>query len=450
MESYHRYHKFNGVVLVANKGRVLFEKGFGPAVVEFGVMNTPRTRFRIASITKVFTTTLILQLIDEKLVELDKPIGKYLDGVRPEIAGRVTVRHLLEHTSGLAREYFPRSQNLNRNYSMTELLDAVNKNTKLINEPGSAVSYSNAGFVLLAAMIENVTGSKYREALQERIFTPLEMNDTGVEQSITTLVPRLASGYRLRLGTYIPAARISMSWTRGNGGIFSTASDVLRFDQALRGPTLLSEKAKSLFFRKGIGSFALTWQVGNNPTGYPTNIGRIAWARGANQGGFRVQWTRQLDDDRTVILLSNLDYSPRNEITKKIFSLLLGESITLPERPLSDIAVEAYDRKGTTAAEVILTRARKKDENRTGQAINEILELGHHLIRTGKPKKSIGLFKMCDKLYPNTAGIIVSTAFAYLESGNLDEAKKLAQRVLTIDSENKDARLILKQVQNRH
>jgi len=453
MEAYHRYHKFNGVVLVAENGRVVYQRAFGPAVLEFGVMNTLKTRFRVASITKIFTATLVLQLMDEGLVDLDKPVGRYLKAVRPEIAKSITIRQLLEHKSGLGREYFPRSQDLNRDYSMSELVKAVNDHTKQIEEPAKSVKYSNAGYVLLAAVIENVTGEKYSEALRKRILEPLKMLDTGVEEKTAAVIPRLARGYRLRLGTYRQANRIGMSWTRGNGGVYSTAHDLLRFDRGLRKSTLLSKKAKEMFFQKGPSTFAISWQVANNPTGYPKNVGRIAWARGANQTGFRVQWTRQLDADRVVILLTNLDYSPRNEITQKIFTLLLKGSVSLPERPLSNIALDIYKRDGIDAALAVLTKTKATDENKAGQAVNEILELGHHLIRAQNPKAAIGFFELCNRLYPDLPGIINSLAYAHLEAGNKAKATELARRVLTLkasDSEVSDAREILKGSEGKH
>ncbi|MCG8457551.1 MAG: beta-lactamase family protein, partial [Holophagales bacterium] len=325
----------SGVALVAEGGEIVYEGGIGLASAEHEVANTPGTRFRIASITKVFTAIVVLRLAEANLLDLDRPIGEHIDGLRGDLADRVTPRQLLEHRSGLDREYLPPDADLARDYSLRELLRSIDQNTGWVAEPGATVSYSNAGFVLLAALVENVTGRPFAAAVRDHILEPLGLRDTGFEQSSSAVIPKLATGYRVRLGIRIRAERGGMSWTRGNGGIYSTARDLWRLDRALRDGSLLSEASTKLMFSQGEKSFAIVWQVGDPPTGYPRSLGRLAWARGANPGGYRSQWMRQLDGDRVVILLTNLDFAPRHQIAGRIFSLLLGEEVELPTSPLS-------------------------------------------------------------------------------------------------------------------
>jgi CubicO group peptidase (beta-lactamase class C family) len=450
MQAYHGYHQFNGAVLVAEGGQVVYADSFGAADVEFDVPNTPQTRFRIASITKVFTAVLILQLVDEGTVHLDSPVGEYVSMLRPDIAERVSVGQLLNHTSGLAREYFPASHDDSEAHSMRDLLQAVNENTQFLAEPGERNTYSNAGFVLLAAVIENETGETYEQALQSRIFDPLGLRDSGVEGPAHGVVPGLAQGYRLRLGTYLRAPIIDMSSTRGNGGMYSTVGDLLLFDQGLRAGTLLSPEATTTLFDIAPGSILASLQAATDPAGYPAGVGRLAWARGANPGGFRSQWTREMDGDRSVILLANLDYSPRNEITKGLFAILFGEEPPIPDRPLSDRVLAMMRDAGVDAAATLLNVERSKDENAAGRAVNELVEFGHHAIRAGRPEEAVRVFEVCDGAFPDVAGIVVSLGFAWLEAGEKGRAEEFANKALKLEPGLTDAHEVLDLVRMRH
>ena len=442
LDTYHAQYRFDGVALVAKGDSILYEGGVGWADVGLDIPNTPATRFRVASITKVLTSILILQLVDEGVVGLDAPIGEYVAGLRPDLGTQITIRHLLTHTSSLPREYLPADADPRRDYRLADLVDAVNRSAPSALTPGEEVSYSNGGFVLLAAAIEAGTGLRYRDALSARIFEPVGMTDSGTEEGAAFVVPGLARGYRLRLGTYIHADRGGGSVVRGNGGIYSTARDLLRLDRALRNGELLSARSHSFMFTKGAGPFAITWQVGEAPDGYPAGLGRLAWARGANSGGFRTQWMTQLEGDITIILLSNLDFAPRHDITARIFRVLSGAPADLPQTPLSILVLDAMQEEGDSEALALISSKEISEEDRSG-AINELVELGHHRIRAQEPESAIPLFALADLTYPDNSGIIVSLAYAHLESGHWAQARQLAEKALSLAPGDPDAMMVL-------
>ncbi len=442
LETYHAQYQFDGVALVAKGDSILYEEGLGWADVGLNVANTPSTRFRVASITKVLTSILILQLVDEGSLGLDAPVGEYVAGLRPDLGTQVTIRHLLTHTSSLPREYLPGGADPHREYRLADLVDAVNNSAPSTLTPGEEVSYSNGGFVLLAAAIETATGLRYRDALRARIFEPVGMTDSGTEEGAAFVVPGLAQGYRLRLGTYIHADRGGSAAVRGNGGVYSTAHDLLRLDRALRNGKLLSARSHSFMFTKGAGPFAIAWQVGEAPDGYPAGLGRLAWARGANPGGFRTQWMTQLEGDITIILLSNLDFAPRHDITARIFRVLSGAPVDLPRTPLSIQVLEIMRREGNSKALALISSEEIPEEDRAG-AINELVELGHHRIRAQEPQGAIPLFALADCTYPDNPGIIVSLAYAHLESGHWAQARQLAEKALRLAPDDPDAVMVL-------
>lgn len=443
VESYHRTHRFDGAVLVAEGDRLLYEDGFGEADRWHGVPNTPATRFRVASITKVFTAVLVLQLAEEGALDLDRPVGRYVPRLRPEIADEVTVRQLLTHRGGLDVEYFAGEESPEHPYTVTELVDSLNVNTSLVASPGERFSYSNAGYVALAAVIESVSGTSYRSALRTRILDPLGLVDTGTEESATEIVDGLAQGYRLRLGVPIRADHQNMSSTRGNGGIYSTVRDLWYFDLALRSGELISEESLEILYGAGPGEIVASVATNVESDGYPDAAGRVAWARGANPGGFRTQWTRQVEGELTVILLANLDYSPRQEITQGLFEIVFGGDPPVAEPSAAQRTVERLEENGMESAADYLEEIRVADEAEAGGAINELYELGHHLIRAGNPVRALEVFRTIDRVYPDIPSIVVSFGYAHLAAGNPDAADSLARRTLELEPNQPDALEVL-------
>jgi len=166
VKQYNEYGQFNGSILVADQGKVIYEKGFGMANMEWGIPNGPDTKFRIGSITKQFTAALILQLVDEGKIKLDGRLSDYLPDYRKDTGEKVTIHQLLNHTSGIPSytsnpEFFPKhSRNA---YGVPEFVKTF-ASGDLEFEPGSKFSYNNSGYTLLGAIIEkNVAGRRSRK-----------------------------------------------------------------------------------------------------------------------------------------------------------------------------------------------------------------------------------------------------------------------------------------------
>ena len=181
MNKYEEYKQFNGSLLVAENGEVVLKKGYGLANMEWNIPNGTDTKHRVGSITKQFTSMLIMQLVEEGKVELDKPITTYLKDYPKETGDQVSIHHLLSHTSGVPNmTSFPGFfEDMSRDpYSVKELTE-IFADSSLVFKPGEKFAYSNSGYILLGAIIEEVTGKSYEEVLHERILDPINMNDTG-------------------------------------------------------------------------------------------------------------------------------------------------------------------------------------------------------------------------------------------------------------------------------
>jgi CubicO group peptidase (beta-lactamase class C family) len=238
--------RFSGVVLLESNGEILLHDAWGQAEKAFGGANAPDTKFNLGSMNKMFTAVTVARLVEEGRLALDDTIGKYLgpEWLRPGIGDKVTIEHLLTHTSGLGSYYSPELMELNpgRFRDIDDFQEIVRQDS-LRFEPGSNWSYSNTGFLLLGAIIENVTGRSYYDVVREYVYEPAGMTATDAYM-FDEPTPNLAVGYERGRGGEGPAWRSNVYGhvARGGpaGGGYSTAPDLLAFARALRENRLLS------------------------------------------------------------------------------------------------------------------------------------------------------------------------------------------------------------------
>lgn len=318
---------------VVRDGKVVRAAGYGLANVEHQVAAKPETVFQSGSVGKQFTAAAVMMLVEEGKVSLDDPLLRFF-GQAPATWRDIKVRHLLTHTSGLT-DYTDSSAakdalvDLRRDYTEQEL---VQKAFSLPIEfaPGSQWSYSNSGYLVLGALIHNVTGKFYGDFLQERIFGPLGMGSTRII-SEADIVPDRAAGYRLENGVLKNQEWVAPSVnTTADGSLYLTVLDLARWDIALSREELLKRT-----------SLAQMWtpaRLANGST-YPYGF---AWALGEQRGhtliehggswqGFRAHIARYVDDHLSVIVLANLAEAPVGVIAHTAAGLLAPD-LALPGR----------------------------------------------------------------------------------------------------------------------
>ncbi len=235
--------EFSGAFLVARDRRVLVQEAHGLADREGGTPNTLDTKFRIGSMNKMFTAVATLQLVEKGALALDDPIGEHLpDYPNKDVASKVTVRHLLTHTGGTG-DFFGSAFDQNRE-TLREHSDYVRLfgSRGLLFAPGTRFEYSNYGFVLLGAIIESVTGRSYYDIVRQNVFAPAGMTLTDSLPESEDVVDR-STGYMRESpdGRWVPNTD-SLPW-RGTaaGGGYSTVGNLMRFGEALRAGTLISD-----------------------------------------------------------------------------------------------------------------------------------------------------------------------------------------------------------------
>lgn len=322
---------FTGTVLVAQNGKFLLAKGYGYANAEWESPNTLQTKFRLGSLTKQFTATAILQLREKGLLSLQDSLCKYLqpcvEAWRP-----VTLHHLLSHTSGVAGYGdMPDPQTRTLPPWTAKQIAAQFRETSLEFAPGTRWKYSDWGYCLLGLVIESVTGKSYTQVLREQIFEPLAMHDTGYDQAETILEQR-AVGYRLVGERLENAEYINMAGPYSAGGLYSTAEDLYKWDQALYADVILPPGALALMWTEVMSNYGYGWMVST-----PTSPSKPPWAlperfqvvHPGSIKGFTSEILRFPDEHVTVIVLANLEDA--HIVGPELAAIVLGDSFSLPD-----------------------------------------------------------------------------------------------------------------------
>ncbi len=292
-------HTFSGSILVAREGRVLLANGYGLADREGGVPNTPATKFRIGSLTKAFTAAAVLLLQEEGKLDDDDPLARFIPDY-PE-GDRITLRHLLSHTSGIPNfTALPEYAEYSIHPATLPGTIALFRDLPLEFEPGSRFRYSNSNYIVLSYVIEQVTGSTYEEFLRQRIFEPLGMNDTGYDHNDPAL-PGMARGYDFdaEAGKLREASYIDMTVPGGAGGLYSTVRDLLIWHQALSDDRLLTPASRALIFTPVRSGYGYGWGI---QTAFADRL-TISHQGGIN--GFLSAIWRFPDEDLVIVALSN-------------------------------------------------------------------------------------------------------------------------------------------------
>ncbi len=314
-------------VLVSRDGRVLMRKAYGGADLELGVPMRPDHVFRLGSITKQFTAVGILMLADEGKLSLDDEITKFFPGY-PTHGRRITVEHLLTHTSGI-RSYtsIPEWRPLTRNDLTPAELIAVFRDQPMDFAPGTDWRYNNSGFALLGAIIEQLSGQSYADFTRTRFFEPLGMRDTRVETH-EALIPRRVRGYSMGQGRAISNADyISLTHPYAAGALVSTVDDLHRWGQAMAAGRLLKPET----WRRAFTAYRLA-DGRSAGYGYGFFVGELAGKptveHGGDIDGFSTDGVWIPSEKLQVYVLSNVERNFANpaSMSARIAERVLGAS----------------------------------------------------------------------------------------------------------------------------
>lgn len=313
---YGDHQAFMGSVLVTKAGQPLFETSYGSANVERRILNTAETKFRIASISKQFTAAAILLLEERGLVNIDHLLSEFLPDTAPAW-NSVTIRHLLNHTSGVPNyERLDGYKSLLVNGYTPERLLAMLKGRELDFQPGSKYAYSNSGYFLLGRAIETVSRQTYAQFLKENLFDPLGMADTGVDDG-TPKSDDFAVGYQ-RSSDLEVAPYFDINMFLGSGSLYSTTHDLARWTWSLRNGSVLSSASLEKMRTPALNNYGLGVSIDSE--GGRTRI----WHTGSLDG-FNTALAFYPESQVVVVGLSNLADTGVRDISRELAALAHGE-----------------------------------------------------------------------------------------------------------------------------
>ena len=440
MMGYYRNGLFDGVVLVSEKGQVIYNKALGLADREWNIPMTVDTKFKIGSVSKVFTAFLILQLVQDGRLSLDGTIADYLPDYAGKQKDRITIRHLLTHTSGVLNSLEPAEEAVKErlHHGLRDLIRYA-EGADLVCEPGKEFHYSNFGYSILACIAEKVTGRPFGDLLEEKIFAPVGMHDTR-EYSDLRIEERLARGYEYKLLTgYENAAYFDASYAAGCGGLISTAEDLFKWHLAFLAGRLLSSPFKE----------SMAEPLKPSPYGNGLEIRTLARGGSGDSltiaehsgsvNGFGSYMGQILQDTSLVVVLKNSRsdtyispaYAPA--IGREILSILSGEEVRPPRKSIARHVGLVLGTEGIERALAEYDRVKKDDPGGFSFDESELNALGIELMfRFKRIDEAVRIFEVNMIEFPRSYNAYDSYAYALREKKDYPNSMKYYRKGLEI------------------
>ena len=294
---------FAGSVLIYKNSKVILSKGYGMADIENNVLNAPSTKFRIASVTKQFTSALVMALQEEGVLNVNDPIQIYF----PDFpnANRITIHHLLSHTSGIMElSTLKEIDSLTLNPLSIDFYINYVRNKPLDFEPGSKFKYSNTGYMMLTRIIEKATGKSYIDFLTEKVLVPLNMTSTGLDDTENIVTHRARGYYLNNRGEIKNAPYVHLPTLGGAGALHSTTEDLLKWCLAIQQKKILKPASWDSILKPNLGNYGYGHFI--------TEINkRNVIMHGGSVQGFASQFIYYPNDNAVIIILKNIENTPR-------------------------------------------------------------------------------------------------------------------------------------------
>jgi CubicO group peptidase (beta-lactamase class C family) len=404
--SYVKAGTFMGTVLVAQDDKILLDKGYGTANLDWSIPNAPDVKFRLGSLTKQFTATLILLEQQDGKLSIADPVSKYIPDT-PKAWEKITIAELLGHTSGIPNftadpTFHAWSQNP---HTPAELLAFFDRKP-LDFAPGSKFSYSNSGFEVLGVILEKVSGKTYNELLHERIFDPLGMKDSGLDADDLVLAKRALGYIGAATPTTAPAYAHSESMTVpwAAGSLYSTTHDLLTWEHALFGGKVLSPASLKLMTTPGQGDYGLG-------IGVRQHDGLTVVEHGGGIEGFSTFLLDVPEKHIAVVVLSNISSGAPGSMAHQLLDVTLGKPVVLAaERkpvPITHAELAKFEGAFTLGTDGTFTFA-AKDNTLTVAAFGPPMPLLYEGVKNGHPVFYLAMVNGEVEFLPDATGAIPS------------------------------------------
>lgn len=447
MRTYHQYNMFDGAVLVAKEGKIVYKGAFGLANREWNIPNKTNTKFMIGSVSKPLTAVLVLMQVQKGLISLDSTVDSYVSDFKNKPAAKVTIRQLLSHTSGIPnydkiKDFFPR---VSRQYYTREEYIKVFIDLPLAFTPGTHYSYSSWGYFTLGYILEKVANTSYDKLMKKEIFDKIEMNNSGSYYH-TQIVANRATGYDYSFGGFTSADFRDQSNTMGTGDIYSTVEDLYKFHLALSNYTLLNKELTDLMFAPGIEAAKYGFGWFNQSYKYSQTDSVASNYHLGTTDGFLSFFRRIPSTNSLVVLLCNAFPTDFFGITNNLYKTLENIPVILKhpiqkkmETLLSSIGAEKaileYHKMKLDTAHYYI------DWISMNYLAQQLLDLKRY-----EEAKVISENNVIE--FPGQSLIMVTMGNIYLAQGRKKDAQIYFRKALTISPTNEEAKNRLNELEH--
>ena len=434
---------FSGVVLVSKKGEIILSKGYGWADRKNKIPNSPSTVFNIGSVTKQFTASAVLKLVEQGRIETSDKIGSYFNQA-PVDKRDISIHQLLTHTSGISN----RTGGFRYNEASKEQFLKEFFESELQSKPGTKYQYANANYIILTAIIESVSGQTYSSFLNDYLFVPSQMKNTGYK-SINFGTERLAHGYYydtndeqwIDWGTtqeHLPYN--DKHWySIGKGDIHSTIEDLYKWHVSLNNNIVLTSKNKEIQETAYVAeNDKMTSYYGYGWAISKSNRDTKIVAHNGSNGLYFADFVRFIDDDVVVIYITNAFLGPESEYVAREIGKMIFDS-NYNTTPISKNIYELIHdyikmNPSSNAEKLPAYLYMNLNYDFSNHAI--LNQLGYsRLKKEDKPDWAIELFKLNVKLFPEDGNLWDSLGEAYLKYNQKEKAIKCYKKAVELGSE---------------
>jgi len=428
MNQFVKLKMFSGVVLIAVDNKPLYQKAFGFENPEKKIPNKTNTKFSIGTATKFFTAILISQLEEEGKIKFTDTVDKYIPGFSSEAGSKITIMNLLDERSGLGNYAddpgFRKKENEIK--SVDGFLPFIKKE-KLKFIPGTKMSLSSSGYVVLAAVIEKIYGKSFEEVLKEKILQPLKMDNTGFNIN-TSDSNGFANGYKVLLNGELKDSLNENSKGAGNIGIYTTAADMLKLDYSLANDTLiLSNGSKLELFTKNFS--------GTNKETWNDYSSKETFGIEGSLPGFETVWYRFFREKYSIIVLSNINQPSALDATYFVKMILFGRPFSLPRVSPSRFVYNEIEKNGIKY--FLANYGKLFHDNRYEISDYKLFdEVGQELFSMNKKDWAIEILKLNASLFNYVPTVFNSLGDAYRQLNNRSEAIANYKKALRLDPAN--------------
>lgn len=443
MKTYHRYNMFDGSVLVAENGKVIYKNAFGLANREWNIPNTTDTKFMIGSVSKPLTSILALIMVQKGLLSLDKTISDYIPGFSAKNGSRITVKQLMMHTSGMPNyeimpDFFP---GVSRKYFSREDYMKLYMDSALLFEPGTNYSYSSWGYFTLGHILEKASGKSYSQLMKEEIFDKLGMSGSGSYYH-TQVISKRATGYDYIPGGYTSADFRDQSNTMGTGDIYSTVEDLFKLHVALSNNTLVNKELTAEMFTPGIRPWRYGYGWFNQNFRYtPVDSVFANYHLGMTEG-FLSFMVRIPSTNSLVVFLCNSSPTHFFGIASSLIQALYNKPVKV-KQPVHKVMETTVSKSGAAAA-VEQFRQLKKDTANYYVDWLAMDQLGNQLYTLKRFDDARIIFENNAAEFPQRDLVLLSLAKTYEALGRKGDAVAWYKKTLAVNPRNEEARVRLK------